>query len=157
MYFRSLQIMRGWAAIAVVLFHVNCYLKIIGGKSDTIFRLFDENFSYGAWFFFVLSGYMMAYLIDTSYPRFLFRRLARIYPTFWLAVVITLVAKVLIFGSVNQPRLLSGLSLLPAGAKHPGRYPLGIEWTLIYEIFFYAVCSVFATRRLRRYFPHFLT
>jgi len=155
MYFKSLQVMRGLAALSVVFYHANCYLKMIGGKSDTFFRFFDEKFSYGAWFFFVLSGFMMAYLIDTAYPRFLIRRLARIYPSFWLAAAITILAKVLVFGSVKEPKLLAGLTLLPVGAAHAS-YPLFIEWTLIYEVFFYAVCSAFAYGRLRNYFLHFL-
>lgn len=52
--------------MAVVLYHAHCYVERIGGKSDTFFRVFDERFSYGAWFFFVLSGFMMAFLIDAS-------------------------------------------------------------------------------------------
>jgi exopolysaccharide production protein ExoZ len=67
----------------VVLFHTHAYLILIGGNPDTYFRFFDVRFSYGAWFFFVLSGFPMAYLIDTGYERFLIQRLVRIYPPYW--------------------------------------------------------------------------
>jgi exopolysaccharide production protein ExoZ len=33
---------------------------------------------------------------------------------------------------------------------------LGIEWSLVYEIFFYFVCSAFAFGQMRRLFPAFL-
>ena len=35
-------------------------------------------------------------------------------------------------------------------------YPLGVEWTLIYEVFFYLVCAIFANNLLRNVFPYFL-
>jgi exopolysaccharide production protein ExoZ len=53
MYFRSLQIMRGLAALAVVLYHVNAYLGIFCNAPSTPFRVFDVNFSHGVWFFFI--------------------------------------------------------------------------------------------------------
>jgi len=87
MYFRKLQVLRGLAALAVVLDHVHEYLLILSGKPDTYFRFFGVQFSMGTWFFFVLSGFLMSYLIDTGSDRFLIRRLVRIYPTYWLAVL----------------------------------------------------------------------
>ncbi|QEH34678.1 Acyltransferase family protein [Aquisphaera giovannonii] len=156
-YFGSLQKLRAVAALCVVCFHTQCYLHLICGKSGTVFRVFDPRFRYGAWFFFALSGFLMAFLIDAGSGRFLVRRLARIYPSFWLAVASTIVLKVLLFGSVSYPKLLVGMSLLPMGRAAPDqKYVLLVEWTLIYEVFFYAACSAFALGRLRRAFPYFL-
>jgi exopolysaccharide production protein ExoZ len=87
MYFRKLQVLRGLAALAVVLYHVHEYLLILSGKTDIYFNLLGVQFSMGAWFFFVLGGFLMSYLIDTGSDRFLIRRLVRIYPTYWLAVL----------------------------------------------------------------------
>jgi hypothetical protein len=56
---------------------------ILSEKPDTYFRFFGVQFSMGVWFFFVLSGFLMSYLIDTGSDRFLIRRLVRIYPTYW--------------------------------------------------------------------------
>jgi exopolysaccharide production protein ExoZ len=154
MYFRSLQVFRGIAAVAVVLFHVNCYLDSLYKAPDTAFRVFTVHFGLGAWFFFSLSGFLMAYMVDTSRDRFFRRRLLRIYPTFWLAVGLTLLAKVALFGGVSNRRLFHAASLLPLGGK--AVYPLSVEWTLIYEVFFYCVCAAFATAALHRWFPGFL-
>jgi len=154
MYFRSLQVFRGIAAVAVVLYHVKEYLQSLCDAPGTPFRVFDYKFGMGAWFFFSLSGFLMAYMIDSSRERFLSRRLARIYPTFWLAVCLTIIVKVALFGTVANPRLIEAASLLPFGGKPA--YTLGVEWTLIYEVFFYCVCAFFANARLYRLFPAFL-
>lgn len=95
----------------------------------------------------------MAKLIDEEYPYFLVRRLLRIYPTYLVLVILVIFAKVLIFGSISQPQLFKALTLLPVGSIP---YPLGVEWTLVYEIFFYFVCSIFTIRKLKEYFPYFL-
>jgi len=154
MYFRSLQVLRGLAAVAVVLYHVGEFTASICRAPDTPFRHFDVRFSMGAWFFFALSGFLMAYMLDTSCDRFLSRRLIRIYPTLWLAAAITLLGKVAIFGSVENRGLVGAMTLLPRGGKVT--YPLGVEWTLVYEVFFYLVCSVFTLSALRRRFAPFL-
>ena len=154
MYFRKLQILRGLAALAVVLYHTHCYLLMISNQPDTYFRFFDVRFSYGARFFFVLSGFLMAYLIDTSSDRFLLRRLVRIYPTYWLGVLVVVMVKMVLFDSIGNAGFARSLTLLPQGK--PINYVLGIEWTLIYEVFFYFVCALFTFERTRRWFPTFL-
>jgi exopolysaccharide production protein ExoZ len=154
MYFKSLQVLRGWAALAVVLYHLGYYADTIGRNPDNFFRLFDVRFSYGGWFFFVVSGFLMTYLIDTGYRLFLPRRLLRIYPSFWLAVIAVTFAKVLIFGTVEIPGLWKVMLLLPFGPSMT--CPLGVEWTLIYEVFFYLVCAAFANDQLRHTFRYVL-
>jgi peptidoglycan/LPS O-acetylase OafA/YrhL len=155
MYFRWLQILRGFAALAVVLYHIRCYADSLGGNNGTLFRFFDDHFSYGAWFFFTVSGFLMAYLVDSEYPLFLPRRLLRIYPTYIAAVVMVVFAKVLVFGSITQTNLPRAMLLLPQGTRVS--YPLMVEWTLVYEVFFYLVCAIFTIGRpLRRAFPFFL-
>jgi peptidoglycan/LPS O-acetylase OafA/YrhL len=155
MYYKSLQILRGFAALAVVLYHLGYYAEHLGLHPNGFFSHFGEHFSHGAWFFFVLSGFLMAFLIDTGYRNFLPRRLLRIYPTFLIAAVGITIARGMVFGSwsfgLND---LKALTLLPFGSSPT--YPLGVEWTLVYEVFFYLVCAIFANRLLRGFFPYFL-
>lgn len=151
--FEAIQVLRAIAAIAVVLFHVREYMKSVGGVDDSIFHVFTEIFSSGATLFFCISGFLMAHLVASQYRNFLPRRLLRIYPTFLIAVALTLALERWIFGALPRPDLLQALSLLPFG---PIVYPLRIEWTLVYEVFFYLICSVFTLGRLRRVFPFFL-
>jgi len=162
MYFRSLQIFRGFAALAVVLFHINHYATEGFFKDpNTIFRWCGPVFSHGCWFFFVVSGFLMGYLVDSGYRHFLSRRMIRIYSTFWAVVALVFVGKWILLG-VKPFGLKTGvpMTLLPFGRYVikglNTDYPLTVEWTLVYEIVFYLVCAVFANRWMRRYFLPFL-
>jgi exopolysaccharide production protein ExoZ len=156
MYFSSLQILRGLSALAVVLFHMRHYLPPGNGQTMTVFRFFTNPFSLGVFYFFVLSGFLMTYLIDNGYKKFLLRRIARIYPTYLLVVIVVILIRLLVFGSVEAPHLLQALTLLPLTSNNnPVSYQLGVEWTLVYEVFFYLVCSLFANERTKHLFVGF--
>lgn len=145
--------------MAVVLYHCRHYANALGKNPDTIFRFFTDPWSYGAWFFFTLSGFLMAQLIDTGCPWFLPRRLLRIYPTYLVAVMCALFISALAFGTVQMPYLARAVTLMPLGRSVNGQpigYPLGVEWTLIFEVFFYLVCALFAWGPMRRAFLPFL-
>jgi peptidoglycan/LPS O-acetylase OafA/YrhL len=149
----GLQSLRGIAALGVLLFHVRGYMWIVGNNHTSVFEIFTGVFSLGAVLFFAISGFLMAHLIETGYRNFLVRRFARIYPSYFVAVAVSLCAQVLFLGTVTQPQLAESLTLLPLGVIP---YPLHIEWTLIYEVFFYVVCSVFTIGQAKRLFPRFL-
>ena len=95
----------------------------------------------------------MALLIDDGYKNFIIRRFIRIYPPYFIAVVCIIVMKVLLLGSITQDKLLYSITLLPFGSIP---YTLNIEWTLIYEIFFYVVCAIFTMKDWKKFFPYFL-
>jgi peptidoglycan/LPS O-acetylase OafA/YrhL len=153
MYFNSIQYLRGLAAVVVVLYHVNIYSEIIGGQKNAYFSFFNTNFSLGVWLFFVISGFIMAFLIETNYEKFFYRRILRIYPIYLCTVLVVFFVKILFFSTVSNPELLKAISLLPFGEK---TYPLSIEWSLIYEVFFYIICTIFANEILQRFFKYFL-
>jgi exopolysaccharide production protein ExoZ len=149
----GLQALRGVAALGVLLFHVRGYMWIVANNHTTVFEIFNGTFGRGALLFFVISGFLMAHLIETGYRTFLVRRAARIYPTYIVAVGISIFAQVLTLGTCTQPQLWKSLTLLPFGVIP---YPLRIEWSLVYEVFFYVVCSAFTIGQAKRLFPHFL-
>lgn len=156
MYFRSIQKLRGGAALAVLLFHVSAYLVIIGKNKDTVFRYVSDHFGFdGVILFFVISGFIMAYLINNDSGMFFYRRLIRIYPAFLIAGVTVFISNGLLrsFGTPVYPNFLLSLTLFPLGDRVS--YPLGIEWTLVYEIFFYIICAVI-NLFFRVLFPFFL-
>lgn len=153
MNFKSIQVLRGFAAFFVVLYHSKVYMSTIGGNNSNVFSIFNELFSYGTLLFFAISGFIMAYLIDTEYKQFLLKRMIRIYPTYFIAATLCIMLKVILFGSITQPQLLRSLTLLPFGEIN---YPLFVEWTLVYEMFYYLVCSVFSTFKLKKLYPYFL-
>ena len=103
---------------------------------------------FGVGLFFAISGYLMASLIQTQNPfEFLLRRSARIYPLFILVVAITIAAYPKIWADYK----LASLSLAPIGQT---RFALGgIEWTLVYEMFFYVSLFFISLLGLRARLP----
>lgn len=89
MRIKELDAFRGIAALAVVLYHyTTIYSKDFGVESPFYF-------GYG-WlgvpFFFILSGFVITLTIERckSSLQFLKKRFVRLYPTFWICLVLTL-------------------------------------------------------------------
>lgn len=150
----SLQALRGIAALSVLIYHVKPYSARAGFTDGNIASHLSEFLGYGAMLFFAISGFIMSYLIDTNYKNFMFRRVLRIFPAFWIAVAMIILIKLLFFGSVEQPEFLQKISLLPLNVRT--EYPLNIEWTLVYEMVFYLTCWVFTLKHVKKYFLPFL-
>jgi len=154
--FYSLQVIRGLAAVSVLLFHVERYTKSLGGETVSIFNYVPFVFGQGAFWFFEISGFIMAYLIDRRTNRnFLLQRVIRIYPPYFLAVITAIVLQVMLLGfySVSRLDLAKALTLLPMGQI---TYILRVEWSLKYEIFFYLVCTIWAIGYFKNFYPYFL-
>jgi len=81
--------------------------------------------------------------------EFMLHRILRIYPAYLAAVAIVWLAKYAILGSGIPPQELSwrSLTLLPFGRVG---YPLWVEWSLVYEIFFYLVLGIVWVSRSNR-------
>ncbi len=135
----SLQILRGLAALYVVLFHgydgfvANRLGPYLGG-------LFNKGWA-GVDFFFVLSGFVIFWVHgkDVGQPgriaRFALRRLSRIYPLYW--VVLTLRLLVFWRQEAHAPgTLLAQYALWPLPLESR---PLAVSWTLSFEVFFYLI------------------
>jgi exopolysaccharide production protein ExoZ len=135
----SIQSLRALAALAVVVVHA-----ADGAAANSGNRHFGEVASIGAAgvdVFFVISGFIM-YVTACSRPitpqRFLLDRFSRIVPLYWVATF--LLMAVLVVGKAPIPDiryLLASLALVPVD---PLPY-LGVGWTLVYEMFFYALLA----------------
>lgn len=139
--YERVQVLRFFAALGVVLYHANVYLQ--GRRPDVpaAIRFFDTHWSWGVQLFFVISGFVIAHSIERmSVGEFARRRFLRIYPALWTAAGLVLGVRWLLQGQLPELRdLLPVLTLWPFGG---GVYPLGVEWSLVYEIFFYfVVCA----------------
>lgn len=141
MRFNNIQVLRFVAAAGVVLYHAHNSVGALIWKTP-LTRLFDYHFSWGVELFFVISGFVVSHsLAQMPAGRFFVYRLIRIYPALWLATG-AFVAWRFVFAGVQPdwPRMLLTLSLLPSTGEH--YYALGgIEWTLVYEVFFYSLLS----------------
>lgn len=105
----SIQILRGLAAVAVLLFHIERYTKIIGGINGSVCNHVPQIFGQGAFWFFEISGFIMAYLIDQNLnKKFLLQRAVRIYPPYFLAVVTSVFFICNVSGLLHHPAVGSG-------------------------------------------------
>lgn len=118
-------------------------------RGDSAFHdVFNDHLgTFGVVLFFAISGFLMAQLARASDAEtFLVHRIARIYPVFLIAVAIWLPLRPLV-GDRALVNWLT-LTLAPVGYRD---YPLGIEWTLVYETSFYVVIFLVAAAGLIRH------
>jgi peptidoglycan/LPS O-acetylase OafA/YrhL len=148
----SLTGLRFWAALLVVLYHLSRGIGVV--QPVTALAWFGRS---GVTFFFVLSGFVLAWTYAGSPVRitvFLWRRLARLWPLVAVTGVLFWGAYALVGVHVPLPRALSTFTFLQAwrGAWASGANPA--SWSLSDEAFFYllfpAILAVAATRRGRR-------
>jgi peptidoglycan/LPS O-acetylase OafA/YrhL len=139
----NIQGLRGLAVLAVVLSHLMSVEHKYAGD-----RLLGDAFSIGLSgvdLFFAISGFVMVYVAWQS-PKglhtslsFLFARIGRIYPLYWLVSLAVLIVWLwrpdLVFASNEDVSLWHSFALLPY------KYPplLAVGWTLIHEMYFYLV------------------
>jgi peptidoglycan/LPS O-acetylase OafA/YrhL len=140
--------LRGLAAILVVTLHTT---HTLAGPKDFGHEPFAGLFGFGRSgvdFFFVLSGFVIAYVHWTDigsrsvFSSFWYKRLLRIYPTYWAA---TACFCVLLFISPSPGRseqdplyLLTSLTLWPTFSDPL----LGVGWSLRHELLFYGLFSL---------------
>lgn len=142
----GLQHLRFLAAFAVLAHHI---LEEASGSplalvSDSAQRVG----ACGVDIFFVISGLVMwhttgGFSAQTSAKRFFARRLTRIMPTYWvcLAVVVALSCSGIAFRHMqfDAAGLIESVLLLPPTTS--GGLVMGVAWTLVYELYFYLVCT----------------
>lgn len=140
---RPLQYGRGLAALLVCLFHYETVIPVTGnaalGGYNPAF-IFRAGHS-GVEFFFVLSGFIifLAHRNDLGRPQrlgtFYQKRAIRILPIFWLTVIPSGVAVLILSShSVLTPvKLLLDVILIP----REGALTLPAAWTLQHEAVFY--------------------
>lgn len=150
--FAHIQALRGVAALMVLFAHVKGAELDYGGDGALLpFALYMGVT--GVDLFFLISGFVMAHVaLDgergrEGAARFFFNRAARIYPVYWavtLALVVLYAGKQALFGEATPfANPAATFLLLPDKA-----FPLvPVAWTLVHEMYFYAVFTVFVLAR----------
>lgn len=148
----NIQALRGVAALMVLFAHVKEAEGDYGGASALLPHSFYMGVT-GVDLFFLISGFVMAHVTLSAArgpgaaQRFLFNRAARIYPAYW-AVTLILMAlyagKQALFAEATPfPNPVETFLLLP-----DDHYPLlPVGWTLVHEMYFYVVFTVFVAWR----------
>jgi peptidoglycan/LPS O-acetylase OafA/YrhL len=142
-----IEAFRGFAASAVVLYHVA--------------RHFDANYGMPLWraafqfghagvdLFFVISGFVILFVHweDIGRPerirRYAGRRLTRILPIYWVALAMTIAWRAASAHVVSRSDLAWAILPLPIFADPV----LGVAWTLQYELVFYVVFGLMILNR----------
>jgi peptidoglycan/LPS O-acetylase OafA/YrhL len=162
MKLRSIQILRGLAALLVVFYHIRAQefrgIAANGGSETSWLTGVVTNGYAGVDLFFVISGFIMVYVTDglphgmKTSADFLFARLTRVYPIWWFFASIMAVYLVG-FHSLSGlgegwqsfarsepvvPYIIKSFLLLPQ-AEDP---ILGVGWTLVHEVYFYLVFTL---------------
>lgn len=154
--FLSIQYLRAFAAVAVVIFHLASKLSL----SDLQDRYLGLGAS-GVDIFFIISGFVMnvSTTRDDGPLQFYKKRILRIVPLYYLvtAAVIAVLAwspSLAVISRLNATHVAASLAFMPW--PHPGwptkLWPVVVPgWTLNYEMFFYFLLglALLAPRRIR--------
>jgi exopolysaccharide production protein ExoZ len=144
---RSLQVLRGFAACAVVYDHAVQRVGITWHEQTPIANWLAWLGTSGVDLFFLLSGFLMTWLHMNQFGtgaslNFFSRRLVRIAPLYWVLTAIGVLQLVLFpasFSLVHQQItwgwLAGNFLFLPLYLPHM----LTVGWTLDYEMYFYVL------------------
>ena len=127
---RSIQYLRGIAALAVVAHHTSWTRTELGAA--------------GVDLFFVISGFIMVHVSrrEATPAAFLRARALRVVPLYWLVTL----AAVVLHQVTDAPRLLASLAFWPHVAVTGGGNPVLIQgWTLNFEMVFYLIFAAILT------------
>jgi len=136
---RNLHLLRALAALSVVYFHIS---------STAGLNLAWDVGSRGVDVFFVISGFIIAYIGSKKPEHFFIRRLIRIVPFYWAATLVVFAAATALpqfFRSTDAslshllPSLLFFPHLSASGEVQP---TLILGWSLNFEMYFYVLFAL---------------
>jgi exopolysaccharide production protein ExoZ len=156
--FNNVQLLRGLAAMLVVLCHAN--LEAVEHN------VWDKEYFYfgscGVDVFFAISGFIMVVTTHSTsgngqrWQEFLRKRLTRIVPMYWFftslkLMLVVLVPSIALHSPAETWYVISSYLFIPSFNRLSDEVQplLSVGWTLSYEMFFYAVfaASIALARR----------
>lgn len=145
----NLHLLRVIAALGVVYFHTS---SVAGLGLD-----WDVG-SRGVDVFFVISGFIIAYIGTSKPEQFFLRRVIRVVPFYWAATLfvfalVSVAPNLFHTTTASVPHLLASLVFLPHEAANGEMMPtLVLGWSLNYEMFFYVWFAI-SLRLSQRWAP----
>ena len=134
----NIQLLRGVAALMVVVFHLIMQMRPFGidGSQASFLQA-------GVDIFFVISGFILVFVArqrERGAGRFMADRIIRIVPLYWLLTL------AVYFSAVAETRpigdLLRSLAFVPNGTAPLFNPLIDGGWTLNLEVYFYAIFAV---------------
>jgi len=159
-FFENLDGLRAIAALAVIFYHMSLWFAF---PNETIYIYLKKLFSFGrvggslgVTFFFILSGFLITYLLfieqennnKINISKFYVRRVLRIWPLYYLTVFIGFVIYPLLFelsGEVYEETgnlflyMVFGANFDPIYLKGSHNPILGVQWSVAIEEQFYLI------------------
>lgn len=148
---RVLDGLRFAAALAVVLFHLTGRDSVAWAESVRVVFPFLSRFTiyggFGPYLFFMISGFVVLMSAwGRDLPSFLGSRVGRLYPAYWVAVLVTATVIVLnqhiipTWSSLGLPGVAMNLTMFQSAFAVP--HVDGVFWTLWVELKFYLLLVV---------------
>jgi exopolysaccharide production protein ExoZ len=145
-----------WRAIAVILVTAGHVAQLGGASANLAMVRFGNLSMFGVDVFFVISGFILgltALRAASGDPRFeslhfLARRILRIFPLYWIVILFPL-TRWLRWHEPSGFTLLDFWFLLPGLSYPQANLVIGLAWTLIFEMVFYYVMTVFLRITIR--------
>ena len=148
--------LRGIAALLVIVGHWGEFVADHARDpaiAETMRAALLSYFSFGRTgivAFFCISGFVIPFSFRGSSPKrgFLVSRFFRLYPAYWLSILVGLITVPLVTGSSFSPsEIAANATMVPLFLR--ASPVIGVYWTLHIELVFYAACFVlFAVHRL---------
>ena len=149
---KSIQVLRALAAFAVMLAHLQSIEATQSGAAGLLPALILAGFG-GVDLFFVISGFIMIWVAGDAAPgprsalKFLFARVVRIYPLWWLFAAATAIYYLIATGVPWDAEMLANFELTGSDhliksfllIPHEAFPVLTLGWTLMHEMYFYLV------------------
>lgn len=140
-----LDVFRGVSALLIVLYHYTTqYDKSIGHIGN--YALTFPWGCYAVYAFFMLSGFLIVYTYKDTFNivSFLKKRFLRLYPMFWICMLVTTIYMSFIFPErmPTVKQFLFNLTMFPTlfGSTAID----GVYWTMPKEIIFYIIFAIIA-------------
>ncbi|WP_019832302.1 acyltransferase family protein [Sphingomonas sp. PR090111-T3T-6A] len=146
----DLQILRGIAAMLVVLDHAILAVIPYDPRFAPLLNLAGTTGKMGVNIFFIISGFIMMHTTEpvkglpprSRLRHFAWKRASRLVPLYWLATIFMILLGLGTSVHYTPQHVLTSFAFLPhfEDSTDPRMIPIvGVGWTITYEMLFYAI------------------